>query len=313
MVERIVRSISGRRPDGDTLIMSTISHPAADRLIVSIEQRREAVLDVIRQARHRITLSLFRCTDDEVFAELAAATRRGVAVEGLVTSRAKGGKKKLAKLWSTLERTGASVKAYTDPVVKYHAKYLVADDGPALVTSLNFTKKCFRKTCDALVLTYDPAVVSDLRRLMEADCARLQLPSNITERLIIGPERARRQLTDLIESARSSIRVVDAKLSDPDLVSLLNQKRARGLTVDLFSSKRLGELKSHGKIMLVDDTKVVVGSLALAALSLDFRREVAIVVDEPSAVAEAAELFRGLAAAAADARAAAVLGETASC
>ena len=95
---------------------------------------------------------------------------------------------------------------------------------------------------------------------------------------------------------------------------MLNEKRARGLAVDLFSSKRLGELKSHGKIMLIDDEKVVVGSLALAALSLDFRREVAIVVDEPSAVAEAAELFRGLAAAAADARAAAAaMGEIASC
>jgi hypothetical protein len=65
--------------------------------------------------------------------------------------------------------------------------------------------------------------------------------------------------------------------------------------------------------MLIDDEKVVVGSLALAALSLDFRREVAIVVDEPSAVAEAVELFRGLAAAAADARAAAAMGEAASC
>jgi phosphatidylserine/phosphatidylglycerophosphate/cardiolipin synthase-like enzyme len=271
------------------------------------------VLDVIRQARQRITLSLFRCNDDQVFAELAAAVRRGVAVEALVTSRAKGGKKKLAKLWSTLERTGAAVKPYTDPVVKYHAKYLVADEGPALVTSLNFTKKCFRKTCDALVLTYDPAVVSGLRRLMEADCSRLPLPSNISERLIVGPERARRQFTELIESARSSIRVIDAKLSDPDLVAMLNDKRARGLTVDLFSSKRLGDLKSHGKIMLIDDEKVVVGSLALAALSLDFRREVAIVVDEPSAVAEAAELFRGLAAAAADARAASAMGEIASC
>jgi phosphatidylserine/phosphatidylglycerophosphate/cardiolipin synthase-like enzyme len=284
-----------------------------DRLVTAVEDRRSALLDVIRQAQSRITLSLFRCNDVELFAELASATSRGVEVEVLVTSRAKGGKKKMEKLWRNLERTGATLKAYTDPVVKYHAKYLVADDGPALVTSLNFTKKCFRKTCDALVLTYDPAVVSGLRRLMEADCSRLPMPSNISERLIVGPERARRQFTDLIESARSSIRVIDAKLSDPDLVAMLNDKRARGLTVELFSSKRLGELKSHGKIMLIDDEKVVVGSLALAALSLDFRREVAIVVDEPSAVAEAAELFRGLAAAAADARAASAMGEIASC
>ena len=113
----------------------------------------------------------------------------------------------------------------------------------------------------------------------------------------MGPERARRQFTALVEQARSSIRLIDAKLSDPDLVSLLNERRATGLTVEIFSAKRLGPLKSHGKIMLVDDRIAVVGSLALAALSLDFRREVAIIVDEPSAVAEAAELFRSVKAA----------------
>jgi cardiolipin synthase len=282
--------------------MSTIQDPVpADRLIVSIEQRREAVLDVIRQARHCITLSLFRCNDDQVFAELAAAVRRGVAVEALVTSRAKGGKKKLAKLWSTLERTGAAVKPYTDPVVKYHAKYLVADDGPALVASLNFTKKCFRTTCDAIVVTHDPAVVSSLQRLMAADAARERMPDDLSDRLLVGPERARRQFTALIAQARSSIRLIDAKLSDPDIVTLLKARRSEGVTVEVFDWKRLGEWKSHGKILLIDDARLVVGSTALAAMSLDFRREVAIVVDEASAVAEAVELFRTLRAAAAEA------------
>lgn len=263
-----------------------------DRLLVSVEDRRPALLDVIRQARRRITLSLFRCNDAAVFEELAAAVARRVHVEVLVTSRAKGGKKKMAKLWRALEDTGATLHSYTDPVVKYHAKYLVADDGPAIVASLNFTKKCFRKTCDALLITHDPAVVADLRRLWTADCAGQPMPADLTDRLIVGPERARRQFTALIEGARTSIRLIDAKLSDPALVSLLGARRAAGLTVDVFSTKQLGEVKSHGKIMLVDDRTAVVGSLALAALSLDFRREVAIVVTEPDAVAAAAELFR---------------------
>ena len=263
----------------------------ADRLVTAVDERRGVLLDVIRQAKARITLSLFRCNDEPIFRELTAASGRGVAVEILVTSRAKGGKKKLQKMWRTLEATGASVKAYTDPVVKYHAKYLVADDGPAIVASLNLTKKCFRKTCDALVVTHDPAVVSDLRRLWAADADGLPMPADLTERLIIGPERARRQFTSLIENARSSVRLIDAKLSDPELVSMINTRRAAGLQVELFSAKRLGDLKSHGKIMLIDDEKVVVGSLALAALSLDFRREVAIVVTDPSAVAAATALF----------------------
>ena len=272
----------------------TTTEPTPDRLITSVEQRRPALLEAIRQARSRITLSLFRCNDEELFAELAAATARGVTVEALITSRAKGGRKKIEKLWKALEAAGTSVQAYTDPVVKYHNKYLVADEGPAIVASLNFTKKCFHKTCDALVVTYDPAVVSGLRRLWTADAGLSPMPTDLPDRLIVGPERARRQFTALLEQARASIRLIDAKLSDPDLTALLKAKRDAGVTVEVFSAKRLGALKSHGKILLVDDRTVVVGSLALAALSLDFRREVAIVVDEPTAVAEAIELFRTL-------------------
>lgn len=262
-----------------------------DRLLTSVDERLPAVLEIIRQARHRITLSLFRCNDAAVFAELKAAVERGVAVEVLVTSRAKGGKKKMVKLWRSLEETGATIHSYTDPVVKYHAKYLVADEGPAVVASLNFTRKCFNATCDALVITHDPIVVGDLRRLWIADRDRLPMPRDLSDRLIVGPERARRQFTALIEGARNSIRLIDAKLSDPDLVSLLNAKRASGMTVEMFTVKHLGDLKSHGKIMLIDDETVVVGSLALGAMSLDFRREVAIVVKESPAVAAAVELF----------------------
>ena len=76
-----------------------------------------------------------------------------------------------SKVLDFLERTGASLKAYTDPVVKYHPKYLVADEGPAVVASLNFTRKCFRKTCDALVLHYgtvEPSAQSQVTEQKQA-------------------------------------------------------------------------------------------------------------------------------------------------
>jgi len=266
----------------------------ATRVITSVADRRDTILDVIRHAEREVCLSLFRCNDAAIFEELGRAVKRGVAVNALITSRAKGGQKKLRKLWDALHDTGATISAYTDAVVKYHAKYLVADDGPAVVGSCNFTRKCFERTCDALVVTYDAGVVSGLRELMAADCEGRRAPETITERLVIGPERARRQLTAIVEQARSSIRLIDAKLSDPDLFALLNARRAAGLKVEVFGSKNLGGLNSHAKILLVDDRLAVVGSLALAAISLDFRREVAIVVDEPDAVAEVRTLFRSI-------------------
>jgi phosphatidylserine/phosphatidylglycerophosphate/cardiolipin synthase-like enzyme len=262
-----------------------------DRLVSGGDQRRAAVIDLIRGARRTIALSLFRCNDKAIFEELAAATARGVVVDVLVTSRAKGGKKKLEKLWRALADTGASLHAYNDPVVKYHAKYIVADDGPSIVASLNFTRKCFRKTWDALVVTHDPAVASGLKQLMAADRDAMPMPADLSPRLILGPERARAQFTSLIMSAQRSIRLIDAKVSDPDLIDLLKRRRAEGVAIEIYGAKRIGDLKSHGKIMLVDESTAIVGSLALAALSLDFRREVAIAVTDPPAVVEAVQLF----------------------
>ena len=267
----------------------------ADRVITAPAKRRAAVLDTIRHARHRLTLSLFRCTDAEILVEIARAVDRGVRVDVLVTSRSKG-RKKLRRLWAALETTGAAIHPYADPVVKYHAKYLVADDGPAVVASLNFTRKCFRSTIDALVITHDPAVVDGLRRLQDADREGVPIPGNLPERLIIGPELARRQLTALIQGARSSIRLIDVKLSDPVLVKLLEARRREGLTVDLHAARRLNGLRSHGKLMLINNRTAMIGSLALAALSLDFRREVALIVQEPTAVAVVARLFDSVAA-----------------
>jgi hypothetical protein len=47
--------------------------------------------------------------------------------------------------------------------------------------------------------------------------------------------------------------------------------------------------------MLIDGTLAVVGSLALATLSLDFRREVALVVEDQAAVAAMTRLFDAVA------------------
>jgi phosphatidylserine/phosphatidylglycerophosphate/cardiolipin synthase-like enzyme len=277
--------------------MTTPPGRPPDRVVIAPPERRQAVLDVIDQARESIILSLFRCNDGKVLEALARAVARGVTVDVLMTQRAKGGTKKRYKLWAAVEATGASVHPYSDAVVKYHAKYLVADDGPSIVASLNFTKQCFKRTIDAIVVTHDPAVASGLRMLMEADRDNHQLPPNLPARLVIGPERARRKYRAIIQGAQRRVLILDRKAGDPALFSLLKARREAGIEITLFDQKELGGLRSHGKIMLVDDAVAVIGGLSLNALGLDFRREVAIVVDEPDAVAEVRRLFDDVAAA----------------
>jgi len=265
----------------------------ADDVIVAQDQRRDAVLRVIGAARKRLILSVFRCDDLEVIDGLADALRRKVRVEILITSRAKGWRQRLQRLWVLLESMGATLHRYADPVVKYHAKYIVADQGPALVASLNLTRKCFTSTVDFVVTTHDPGVVSGLTRLFDADCGKSEvpLPRGLSKRLIVGPEDARSQFTALIEGARRSIRLIDPDVTDPAIVARLKAKGAAGVEVSLLSRGNLHGMTPHGKLLIIDGATAVIGSVSLSALSLDFRREVAIVVDDAGCVARLNTLF----------------------
>ena len=263
----------------------------ADRVIVAPSRRQATVLEAIRGARTRLGMSLFRCDDPLVFEALRDAVARGIAVDLIVTSRSKG-RKKLERLWDALEPTGATLHAFSDPVVKYHAKYLVADNGPALVASLNFTRKCFTRTLDAMVVTYDPAVVHGLHQLLAADSGgHAASGGTAVERLIVGPERARAQLAALIEAARISVQIIDPKFSDPAFSALLDKRRAQGIRVDVCRASRVGKFKAHGRFMLIDGELAVVGGLSFNAPSLDFHREVAIVVRDPRAITALRRVF----------------------
>ncbi len=259
---------------------------SADRVVVAPKGRRDAVLEVIGAARKRLILSVFRCDDFAILDGLADALRRKVRVEVLLTPRAKGWEKRLKDLWDVLEGMGATLHRYADPVVKYHAKYIVADKGPALVASLNLTRKCLTGTVDFVVTTYNRGVVSGLTRLFDADRTSSggPLPRGLSPRLIIGPERARQQFTTLIQQARRSIRLIDPKVTDPSMVSLLKARKAAGIKVTVLGRGSIRGLATHGKLLVIDGKIAVIGSVSLSALSLDFRREVAIVVTDPDAV-----------------------------
>ena len=279
----------GRRPrEADAAPARRGSRAGGERAVLEPGKRREALINVIGSAKRRLVLSLFRCDDLPVLDALANALERGCKVEAILTKRAKGGKKRLKKLWGALEEMGAVVTWYADPVVKYHAKYLVADEATAVVTTLNPTERCFSRTWDCLLISSDPPLVRGLLRLFRADTTGSPLPSEraLSPRLIVGPEHSRAAYRRLISSAERSIRILDHKLSDPDLVMLLRKRRDEGVMVSVVGHQALGLLEPHGKMMLLDESRAVMGSTALSTLSLDFRREVSVVIDHAAVVKE---------------------------
>ena len=263
----------------------TVTDDAVDRIVVDPGDRLPAVLELIDAARHRLDLSVFRCDDDQVLDALERAVRRGVRVRALMTGRAKGSKKQLKQLRKLLEAIGVEVRRYADVVVRYHAKYIVADDRRAIVASLNFTRKCFKATCDLMLVSRDPALSSELRRLFDCDWSGETFrPAAETDRLIVGPERARAGFVALIGAAARTIRLVDPKISDPAMLLLLKRREAEGIRVDIRGRSGLGPMVAHGKLLMIDDHAAAIGSISLSTLALEFRRELAVVVRDRSSL-----------------------------
>ncbi len=270
---------------------------AADRdeVITEPRGRRNAILSVIRKAERRLRLSVFRCTDFKVLDELAAALDRGVQVDLLLTQKAKGWQKKLRDLALYLESMGAELHRYSRKGVKYHAKYAVADDSLAAGMSLNLTNKCFERTCDFIVLTRDPAVISALQRLFDADCRPYDRPMpEMPARLIVSPELSRGRIAALFRGARRRISILDHKLQDTAMLGLLEARRRDGLRVEALQQPMVAGFESHGKLFIVDEETAVIGSIALSTPGLDKRREAAIALNDPVRVGELSRFFDGL-------------------
>ena len=250
--------------------------------------RRGAVVGLIDSARARLGLSLFRCDDEPVLEAIGRAAARGVHVRALLTGRARGSKAHLKQLRKRLKQSGAQVRRYADPVVRYHAKYAIADASSAIVASLNFTQKCFHDTCDFLLRSADPGLVAELLRLFDADWEGTPYSPvrPDVDRLIVGPDAARRRFRALLEEARRTVRLIDPKLRDPAMLALLKAKASQGVVVEIRDTAGLGALVPHGKLLMVDDVVAVTGSIALSTMALDFRRELAVVIRDRASLAQ---------------------------
>jgi phosphatidylserine/phosphatidylglycerophosphate/cardiolipin synthase-like enzyme len=258
----------------------------ADRVVVAIEGRRAAFLEAIRSATRSVRLSMFRCNDFQIMDALGEALGRGVAVELLLTRRAKGWEGKIRNIGLYLESMGARVYRYAPKKVKYHAKYLLVDDRAAIVASLNLTRKSFEKTADFMVGTEDPDVVESLSRLFQHDATApySAAPEGLSPRLIVGPETAREGCRKLMEGARRILRIVDHRVTDAEMLALLERRQSEGVRVEIYGRGALASHKSHGKMVIVDDATAAVGSISLSTPSLDGRREISIVTEDEECV-----------------------------
>lgn len=268
------------------------------KLIVQPEAGVSPVIKSIRSARTSIDVLIFRLDRKEVEQALAAAVQRGVHVRALIAHTNRGGDARLRKLEQRLLADGIMVTRTADDLLRYHGKFMIADDVLHLF-GFNFTKLDIDKSRSFGIATRDRRTVKDAASLFEADSTR-QTYAPSRSNLVVSPETSRERLTAFIKGARRELAIYDVKIQDPGMIRLLEERAKKGVTIRVIGgAKKLGgdievrpsKLRLHVRAIIRDGTRAFVGSQSLRTDELQNRREVGLLVSNHRVGREIMQVF----------------------
>ena len=267
------------------------------RLLIQPEDGARPLLEAIGGAKRRLDLYVFRLDHQEVERALRAAVRRGVAVRALVARSGRGGVRALER---RLQRAGVTVARTHDDLARYHGKMMLVDRAALYVLGYNLTRQDIERSRSLGLVTREPELVHEAQRLFQADFDRTAYVARRHD-FVISPLNARAGLQRLIASARRELLIYDDRLTDRAMIRALRQRAKAGVEVKVIGTmdKKPGRLrlrklpgwKLHVRAIVQDGKRAFVGSQSLRRLELDGRREIGLIVDDPSVVEQIARVF----------------------
>jgi len=269
------------------------------QLIVQPESGIAPVVRAIRRARTSVSVCIFRLDRDEIEQALAAAVQRGVAVSAMIAHTNRGGEGALRKLEQRLLAAGVTVSRTGDELTRYHAKYMVADN-VLHVFGFNFTKLDIDKSRSFGISTRDKHSVQAALKLLKADVTRQPYKPGKSN-LVVSPENSRPMLSAFIKGARKELAIYDSKIQDPVMIKLLKERAAKGVRVRVIGDLKgpdgsvdvrpLKPMRLHVRAIIRDGTRAFVGSQSLRKEELEKRREVGLLISNPTVTRKLMQVF----------------------
>jgi phosphatidylserine/phosphatidylglycerophosphate/cardiolipin synthase-like enzyme len=267
-------------------------------LIIQPDAGLAPVVRAIHAARKRVDIAIFRIDREDIEKVLAAAVQRGVKVRVLVAHTNHGGESRLRKFEQRMLEAGVMVSRTGDDFVRYHGKFMVADD-KLYIFGFNFTKADTVKSRSFGISTRDKKAVNEALALFEADSTRQPFVPKRSH-LVVSPENARETLTTFVKGAKQQLLIYDVNLQDRAFIKLLKQQAAAGVDVrvlgkfkgsDPVAVRTLSDLRLHVRAIVRDGIYAFVGSQSLRRLELDHRREVGVLITNRSVAKKIREIF----------------------
>lgn len=269
-------------------------------LIIQPKDGLVPLVSAIKKATRQIAITIFRFDLRELQRALEGAVTRGVKVHALIAHTSGGGQKRLRKLELELLNAGVTVSRTDDDLRRYHYKMLLIDHEALYTQGFNYTRLDVEKSRTMAVATKNKAIVSEAIKLFEADAARQPYTAN-HDSFLVSPENARTALARFIKSAKKQLLMYDIKVSDRQMIKLLQDRVKAGVDVRIIGKvtkkgvgltvEKMPGLRLHLRAMLRDGHEMFIGSMSLRAIELDKRREVGIIVKERAAAKQFREIF----------------------
>ena len=269
------------------------------KLIIQPEAGVMPIVNAIRAARKKIDIFIFRIDHKGIETALAQAVQRGVTVRALIAHTNRGGEARLRKLEQRLLGAGVLVSRTADDLIRYHAKYMIADSVLHLF-GFNFTTIDIDKSRSFAISTRNMKAVQEATKLFEADVLR-QTYTPGRSNLVISPDNARATLASFIKGARRELVIYDAKVQDAGMIKLLKERAASGVSVRVLGkvkgkdggidARTLATMRLHVRAIVRDGTYAFVGSQSLRKEDLDQRREVGLIINNPTVARRLLQVF----------------------
>ena len=254
---------------------------------------------------------MFVFSDTQLVNAVIAARNRGVQVRVMLNPARRSGEEQNAETRKLLIAAGIEVRDSNSEFVLTHEKSMTVDDEITFINSLNWETKNLTITRDYAIVTNYPHEVREVVGGFEADWNREKFEPGPDASLIWCPGNGRDRIADFIDSSKHSLYLQNERYQDLVIIERLIQASKRGVKVHLMAraphSLKADKLiegveglrimddagikihtikhpKVHGKILVGDNTRGVVGSINLTAGSFAERRELAIELNDDAIV-----------------------------
>ncbi len=280
-------------------------------IIILPDDTGEQIISAIEQSKKSILIKMFLFSDPALLNAVIAANQRGVKVKVMLNPMRNNGEEENEETRKILEDAGIEVRDSNPSFTITHEKSMVIDEKVAFVKSLNWETKNLTETRDYAIITSHPQEVQEIMLCFDADWHRKTFDPGEETKLIWCSINGRTKIARFIDEAQHSLFVQNERFQDLVIIERLVRAASRGVKVHVMARPphtlkmeklvegvgglrimddvgikihKLKHLKLHGKMLLADGCRAIVGSINLTPGSFDHRRELAIEVHDADVI-----------------------------